>query len=246
MAVLVAVESAVLLLLALLVTGLLRSHAEILRQLNALGAGIDPEAGVELPVSLRPRGDVARAAGFGPAHDIAGAGLHDDALHVPVVGVRHRTLLAFLSSGCLTCRAFWEAFGDAAALDLPADVRLVAVTKDPSEESSSALRDLAPPDLPIVMSGAAWTDYDVPGSPYFVLVDGASGRVTGEGTGMTWAQVRNLITQAGDDATVDLETSREARIDRELLAHGIAPGDPSLYRNADAPNTSSIAEGTRA
>ena len=61
MAVLVAVESAVLLLLALLVTGLLRSHAEILRQLNALGAGIDPEAGVELPVSLRPRGDVARA-----------------------------------------------------------------------------------------------------------------------------------------------------------------------------------------
>ena len=138
MAVLVAVESAVLVLLTLLVTGLLRSHAEILRRLHALGAGVDLEAGVELPVSLRPRGDVVRSGGFGPAHDVAGAGLHDDALLVPVVGVRHRTLLAFLSSGCLTCRAFWEAFADATALRLPDDVRLVAVTKDPSEESLSA------------------------------------------------------------------------------------------------------------
>ncbi len=80
------------------------------------------------------------------------------------------------------------------------------------------------------MSSAAWTDYQVPGSPYFVLVDGTEGRVRGEGTGANWDQVKNLLRQADDDAS---DSSREVRIDRELLAHGIAPGDPSLYRTAE-------------
>ncbi|MDZ4826281.1 MAG: hypothetical protein SGJ13_07420 [Actinomycetota bacterium] len=230
MGVLVAVEAVVLVLLTLLVTGLLRSHADILRQLHALGAGLDPEVGIESPVALRPRGDVARANEFGPAHDIAGAGLRDDALIVPVVGVRHRTLLAFLSSGCLTCRAFWEALADERALGLPDDVRVLAVTMDAAEESTPALRELAPPDLPVVMSSDAWRTYDVPGSPYFILVDGASGRVQGEGTGVTWDQVRNLILQAGDDM---VDMAREAQVDHELLAAGVAPGDPSLYRRID-------------
>jgi hypothetical protein len=80
------------------------------------------------------------------------------------------------------------------------------------------------------MSSAAWTDYSVPGSPYFALVDGRAGKVTGEGTGAHWDQVKNLLRQASDDATDD---SREARIDRELLEHGIEPGDASLYRTAE-------------
>jgi hypothetical protein len=85
------------------------------------------------------------------------------------------------------------------------------------------------------MSSAAWEAYQVPGSPYFVLVDGVAGRVEGEGTGATWPQVRNLIVQAGgDDADARSGRSgaaREARIDRELLAHGIRPGDPLLYHD---------------
>ena len=44
MAVLVTVLAVVLALLTVLVAGLLRSHAEILRALHNLGAGIDPEA----------------------------------------------------------------------------------------------------------------------------------------------------------------------------------------------------------
>ena len=52
----------------------------------------------------------------------------------------------------------------------------------------------------------------------------------GEGTGADWDQVKNLLRQAADDANDD---RREVRIDRELLAHGIAPGDPSLYRTAE-------------
>ena len=84
MAVLVAVETVVLVLLAVLVAGLLRSHAEILRRLHTLGAGSRPTSAMPLPVALRPRGDVPRTAGLGPAHDIAGAGLRDDAVHVPI------------------------------------------------------------------------------------------------------------------------------------------------------------------
>lgn len=224
------IESVVLVLLVVLVAGLLRSHAEILRRLHELGAGLDPDAAgtgvVSMPVELRARA----ADSFAPVSDLDGAGLRDDALHVAVVGTRHRTLLAFLSSGCLTCRTFWTAFADPAGLGLPDDVRLVVVTKDAAEESVAALRSVAPPGLAVVMSSAAWTDYRVPGSPYFVFVDGVQSRVTGEGTGAHWDQVRNLLRQATDDAGDD---SREARIDRELLEHGIEPGDPSLYRTAD-------------
>jgi hypothetical protein len=234
MAVLVAIESLVLVLLTLLVAGLLRSHAEILRRLHDMGAGLDPDAVDASPV-LRPRGPRA-TTGLGAAHDIAGAGLQDAARHVPVVGVAHRTLLAFLSSGCLTCRTFWDAFGDPDTLQLPDDIRIVVVTKDASEESLHALRELASPDLPVVLSSDAWAAYDVPGSPYFVLADGVTGQVRGEGTGVSWPQVLGLLTQATYDdvalARDDLTTS--ARMDEELMAAGIHPGDPSLYATVDA------------
>jgi hypothetical protein len=222
-------ESVVLVLLALLVAGLLRSHAEILRRLHALGAGLEPDGTVAVasPRAMEPRaGDATVAA----AADVVGSGLRDDAVHVAITGTRHRTMLAFLSSGCLTCQEFWSTFADTARLGLPDDIRLVVVTKDGVEESISALRRLAPRGIPVVLSSAAWDDYSVPGSPYFVLVDGRSGRVRGEGTGTTWEQVLNLLRQASDDAD---DASREGRIDRELQAHGIEPGDPSLYRTAD-------------
>jgi hypothetical protein len=236
MVVVVAVETVVLVLLAVLVAGLLRSHGEILRRLHQLGAGLDDDAVTDAPLVLRPRSvrpDSAPTGSLGPAHDVAGAGLRDDAVIVPVVGVQHRTLLAFLSSGCLTCRTFWEALDDPAALDTVGDdVRVVVVTKDAAQESISELRNLAPTDVPVVMASDVWTSYEVPGSPYFVLVDGPRRRVLGEGTGMSWEQVCTLMRQAvADGATTGDE--REARIDRELLANGIEPGDASLFQTAD-------------
>jgi hypothetical protein len=235
MTALLVTESVVLVLLVFAVTGLLRSHGEILRRLHALGAGLDPDADDETAV-LRPRGD---RPGLGRAADLSGASLRDDAVSIAVVGVRHRTLLAFLSSGCLTCRGFWDAFARPAALGLPADVRLVVVTKDAAEESVRVVRDLAAPDLAVVMSSAAWEEYAVPGSPYFALVDGRAGRVIGEGTGASWAQVQSLLAHATADEPGRPGTSgggaaaTEARIDQELLAHGIGPGDARLYRTAD-------------
>jgi hypothetical protein len=220
MAALIAIETVVLVLLTLLVAGLLRSHATILRHLHDLGAGVDTPA--------RDRVLTPNPTTFGAAADLVGAGLRDDVESLRVRDTPHRTLLAFLSSGCLTCREFWDAFANTASLGLPDDVRLVIVTKDANDESISAIRDLAPAHLPLVMSTKAWHDYAVPGSPYFVLADGPSSRVVGEGTGMSWPQVLGLLLQSNGDATA-LPQDNAARVDAELLAAGIRPGDSALY-----------------
>jgi hypothetical protein len=147
-----------------------------------------------------------------------------------VVGVAHDTLLAFLSSGCLTCAAFWEALGAGGDLGLPANMRVVAVTKDPGEESAAAIHTLSSGQT-VVMSTQAWFDYEVPGSPYFVHVNATTGRVAGEGTASTWEQVVSLVSRAAADATRSRVSARrnEDRTDQELTAAGILPGDPSLY-----------------
>lgn len=231
----VVVEAVALFLLGLLVIGLLRSHAEILRQLHQLGAGREDAAeptALDIP-ALRP--------GLGQARDLSGTTPGDEAVAVGVVGVEHDTLLAFLTSGCLTCDGFWKAFNEGGEAELPEGTRLVAVTKGPGEESPAAVARLAPPDVPVVMSTQAWLDYQVPGSPYFVYVDGSPGRVVGEGTAVTWDQVLSLVGRAVEDrrrpnravASRQQEASREARIDEELMAAGIYPGDPRLYPSAE-------------
>jgi hypothetical protein len=249
----VVVEGVVIAVLALLVVGLLRSHAEILRRLHDLGAGLDPDAGRAQPATVadpQPGRDFQvmpqvpsppDREGFTAAADLSGAGVADDALTVRVTGVQHDTVLAFLSSGCLTCQRFWDAFRKPKKLGLRPDVRLVVVTKGSGEESPATIAKLAPPGIPLVMSSAAWTDYGVPGSPYFVFVHGLSGRVRGEGTGPDWDQVSSLLEQAtGEVAHADQlaanrirkpssDADRESRIDTELLAAGVPPGDPSLY-----------------
>ena len=215
------VQVAAIALLGLLVIGLLKSHAEILRQLHELGAGRPEETAPAVPVGLTLGGSSGAAA-----HDLAGRTPAGEAAVVAVVGVAHDTLLAFLSSGCLTCAGFWEALGAGGALGLPAHMRVVAVTKDPGEESASAIRGLASGQT-VVMSTQAWFDYEVPGSPYFVHVNATTGRVSGEGTASTWDQVVSLVSRAAADAT--RSRAGEERIDAELMAAGILPGDPSLY-----------------
>ncbi len=251
MAAVVVALGLVVAVLTLLVLGLLRSHADILRRLHELDGGTE---GAGPGATARPR-TVGRdefttfpevqappeREGFTESRDLAGVGVDDDALTVRVTGVEHRTLVAFLSGTCLTCQRFWDAFQKPQKLGLPRDVRPVIVTKGPDQESPAAVADLAPKAVPVVMTNDAWMSYDVPGSPYFVLVDGRSGRVQGEGTGIDWDQVKGLLTQVTDDDSyaADLEASRvhkhradderERRVDDELMAAGITPGDASLF-----------------
>ena len=236
MTALVVVEALAIVMLGILVAGLLRSHAEILRSLHQLGVGLDDEhdhgnADFSVQPGLPEPGRAST-----PAHDLSGVTPDDETVALGVVGAGHSTLLAFLSSGCLTCASFWQAFRDEAGLGLPAGARLVIATKGPEEESESEIAKLAPAGVDLVMSSAAWDDYEVPGSPYFVYVDGPSGRIVGEGAATSWEQVTSLLGQALGDtkrrrsrAHVNDDAAREARANRELAAAGIHPGHPSLY-----------------
>jgi hypothetical protein len=162
-----------------------------------------------------------------------------------IVGAEHTTLLAFLSSGCGTCADFWQAFADGAGTRLPGrDTRLVIVTRGHEAESASAVAALAPAGVTTLMSTEAYEAYSVPANPYFILVDGPSGRIIGEGAAASWNQVATLLGQAAADAGMSLDGSplqrsapdgrmsgpeRAARADADLLAAGIGPGHPSLY-----------------
>jgi hypothetical protein len=91
------------------------------------------------------------------------------------------------------------------------------------------------------MSSEAWAAYGVTVSPYFVLVDGPSGLVVGEGAAAKWSQIIGLLERMWGDAGWTEQPDkgrapspgrfhdREAQVDVELLAAGITPGHPSLY-----------------
>jgi hypothetical protein len=241
MLVLVIVETIALALMALLVAGLLRSHAEILRRLEAVApaapaavSGRRQSPGTDLP----PARDIVT-----PAFDIVGTTLDGDAVKLTMAtGRPGGTVLAFLSSGCLSCRSFWDELRDGAADSLPGSPRVVVVTKDSTDESPSKLRELASEKGSPVMSTRAWEDYRIAGSPYFVHVDPAGG-VLGEGTAGTWGQVASLLRDAADDAAVAARSGgrstgpaeRLRRADDELASAGIGPGHPSLYGAAGPP-----------
>ena len=261
MAVLVVLLAVVIALLGLLVAGLLRSHAEILRALHQLGVDMDPArpegvntALAEPTVRAGTGGDVVRSASVPKrptrgAVDVTGTAPDESAVSIAVTGRAQLTLLAFLSSGCGTCHLFWDAFA-ASDLAVPGDARLVVVTKGTDAESPAMVRKLAPDAVTVVMSSDAWDAYDVPVAPFFVLVDGASASVVGEGAASTWDQVTSLLHNALADAGLldrkgrlkagvqpraRADVTRERRVDRDLLAAGITPGDPSLYTLPDTP-----------
>ena len=264
MVALVLVSTFVVLVLGVLVAGLLRSHADILRSLHELGAGVgDPaldEAGTARPDRPAPVALAATAAAappspatsppLGAATTVAGVTPAGDARAFSVTNTDGFTLLAFLSSGCATCAGFWDALQRPGVLDLPGRGRTVIVTKGPDREVPSEVRAHDTGRVPVVMSTEAWIDYQVPGSPFFVLVDGSTGTKVGQGVASHVGQLAELVrraehdrgTQGGAPGAVASRDSRgggagagldgparEAAADEVLRAAGIHPGDPSLY-----------------
>lgn len=250
-------------LLALLVVGLLRSHAEILRALHDNGIVLDPDrehdhdhsttVGDAPPINTRAGVPSPRSSESTRAAGISGTTPDGSSKAIPVAGRDHATLLAFLTSGCSTCANFWAAFGE--GVDLPPQTRLVIVTRGSDGESPAAVAELAHPDLTVVMSSEAWDDYSIPVAPYFVLVDGRSGLIAGEGAAATWDRVIALLGKALADAGYDGEnrltrrdlftrTPRQDRADRELADAGILPGDPRLYHDELPASDEPPSEGT--
>lgn len=236
MTVVVLVETVLLAVLTVLVAGLLRAHGTVLRRLHELDSGgARPNR-----FALHPAEPERHAAAdeFGPAHDIAGETLTGEIVRARVAGVDHDTVLLFLSSGCASCATFWSELGTPDAFHLPPRTRLLVVPQSARDESPRELAALAPDGIDVVLSSDAWRDYEVPGSPHVVYVDGASGRIRGEGTGQSLRQVAELLAEATGDVGFLTGTpapksprdrQQEASADRELLAAGILPGDPRLY-----------------
>ena len=219
-------------MLLVLVAGLLRSHAELLRRLgtrgargaSALGAG---RARAQPRACAAPPG--ARSCGRHARRRRGGAGF------------RRRggtlTLLAFLTTGCQTCAGFWESLAESR---LPAEVQTVIVTHGGDRERVSRVAALAPADVAVIMSSQAWLDYEVPGAPYFVLAERS---VLGEGVASTWPALASLVGDAiaeeREAAAVNVRPragrraarapARARRIDATLAAGGIGPDHPSLH-----------------
>lgn len=246
MTVLVAVETMLLAVLTVLVAGLLRAYGTVLQRLHALDGGAHGPTEFSIPPepAATALSDPDRREEWTAAHDVAGEALDGEVVTSRVAGVEHDTVLLFLSSGCSSCAVFWDELARPENLRLPAATRLLIVTQDADADSRSALAELAPPGLDVIMSSSAWRDYEVPGSPYVVLTDGRTGRVRGEGTGQSWRQVAELLAQASGDATFltggpssvkpRSDADREADADRQLLLAGILPGDPRLYETPGA------------
>src|SRR4051794_39035481 len=105
----VVAEAVAILFLGLLVAGLLRSHADILRSLHELGAGLedDERAAVPGPAPMgRDPHAPSPAAGTGEGHDVSGVLLDGSAAGIGVVGTSTDTVLAFLSTTCMSCEPF--------------------------------------------------------------------------------------------------------------------------------------------
>lgn len=244
---LVIIQTVLVALLTVVVVSLLRSHADILRRLHS--AGLDSEsAGGEAhtqQVPLRTRNGVPEPA----------AELRSGRSAVPITGERPSgasatvepgvgsdlTLVAFLSSGCTTCAEFWEALRE--PIDLPGDARLVIVTGGIDREEPLDVERLAPSWATTVMSTEAWDDYEVPASPYFMLV-APGGAIVGEGAALTFDQLVSLVQRAvnSNNAPPTMRRGPGRRntakrledTDQELLAAGITPEHPSLYPDRDS------------
>jgi hypothetical protein len=225
----VSVETVLLVILVVLVAGLLRSHAEILRRLGPPGSPASPGSAPDASGLGAPRAP-ERPAGS-PAAPIAGMTPDADAVALDLAAPGGPTLLAFLSSGCSTCAGFWAGLDEAR---LPQGVRPVVVTRGADRERPSRLRELAPRGVAVVMSSEAWADYAVPGSPYFVLVDGA---IRGEGVATTWPALSSLVADAIADQqdSGSSGTARALTVEHTLAASGIGPDHPSLYPGGTPP-----------
>lgn len=222
----VVVEAVVIVLLMILVAGLLKSHAEILRQLDRLGAG---EQGLTGGGSMNPRGTGLENA---PTTQLSGVDPQGSARVIALEHGRGNTLIAFLSSGCASCQVFWQELSGEFELPNP-ETRVVIVTKGPAGESPARISELAPKGIPLVMSDDTWDLFKVPLTPYFLHLDGDA-RVLGEGSAASWDRLVGMFRESASDERhpTQLGTEeRRRRIDAQLAESGIEPGDPALHEN---------------
>ncbi len=219
-------------LLVMIVAGVLRSHAEILRRLDQLGVRIDEPDHEHGTLSISPK---QAPLGQEVAPAFSGISPDGDPVSISPASGGDPTLLAFLSTSCSSCAAFWEYF-DSSLIRIDGNrYRVVVVTLGSDEESPTRAGKLRSGGVDVVMSSEAWQAYEVPGAPYFVAVEPGSGAIVGQGSTTGVPSLTTFLSdsvgdQSWDRATRDkTDAERERLVDDELRRAGLEPGDPRLH-----------------
>lgn len=188
----------VVILLSVVVVALVRAQASTARRLAVVERRLlraqrrvepEREEATNVQSTPEPAGDTTE----GDTVDVRGVTVDGDPALVELERPDRPTLVAFLSTTCGICLGLWEQLRDR---DLTG-VRTVVVTKDPAVEDVQRAAGLARSgSLPVVMSSEAWDDYEVPGSPYFLLVDGTPATVVAEGEASTWDAIHKIAERS--------------------------------------------------
>ncbi|WP_432476614.1 hypothetical protein [Nocardioides sp. GXQ0305] len=132
----------------------------------------------------------------GDAVDVRGTDPEGEPTVIPLEATAQPTLLAFLSTSCDICVGLWERLRDGALASGAPGVVPVVVTRDATQEDAGLVRSLATAEVPVVLSSEAWDDYEVPGSPYVMVVSAAPGSVAAEGSVATWEDLVRIARSA--------------------------------------------------
>ena len=107
------------------------------------------------------------------------------------------TLLAFLTTSCAPCLAFWKMLRTRPP-ETTLGVHVVVITPSPSMESQRAVAELVPAGTPVHMSSSTWFAFGVSKAPSFVLVQSP------DGEGEPWDGHARVLGQAGTETPEDL------------------------------------------
>lgn len=212
MAYVVAALSVAVVVLTALLVGVLQSHAQILRALHDVGIYADGRPSAAGPPPGDPSAVVPARRGR-HLGAVEGTTPDGESVSLPLEGERRPTMLAFLTTGCVTCSSFWAALDRRRALP---GVRVVVVTRGAEAESPEQVARLRPRDTEVVMSTAMWEQLAVPGAPYFIQVE--AGEIVAEGVATSWEQLLQLLSRASTERAPSTHPTR-----RELLHGGRRP-----------------------
>ena len=169
-----------------------------------------------------------------------------DAVSIAIVGAKHLTLLAFLTSGCSTCLDFWDAFAAGEPRRSRATRASCWSRRAPMRRAPASVRKLArrhhraAGDVVGCVGRVRRARRAVLRARRRRLGQRASAKVP-RATGRRSRRCcsRRSTTPGSSTARAGgrrgrackfrSDAVREARADRDLMAAGIRPGDPSLY-----------------
>jgi hypothetical protein len=116
-------------------------------------------------------------------HDVVGLSPDGQPIRVDLINEAQPALLLFLSSTCSGCQDLWQGMAELRSV-IPADLRVIVVTRGLESENPVAIAALAQPGTTVVMSTPAYADYRVAGPPFLVVVAGGVVKTEGVAWGI--------------------------------------------------------------